>query len=232
MSDITTKPEKIASAIYLITSFFNDQEPLKWKLRTLASEFTSLTMSLNDEFFKEREVLILEIKMLVTKMTSLLSVAKNAGLISSTNHDLMQSEFGKYASVLGQSTNISDVLKIEHPRQNVVDQWAQSLASREKNEGNLPSISLAKPNVVRQKPLKEFGAVLVKKTNRQSIIIGLLKRKREVMIKDITPLINGCSEKTIQRELSAMVRSGVLKKDGDKRWSRYSLAPTPISHGK
>jgi hypothetical protein len=44
------------------------------------------------------------------------------------------------------------------------------------------------------------------------------------MIKDVSPLVTGCSEKTIQRELSAMVRSGILKKVGEKRWSRYSLA--------
>ena len=72
--------------------------------------------------------------------------------------------------------------------------------------------------------LKEFGAISVKKNSRQSIIINILKRKREIMIKDVTPLINGCSEKTIQRELSAMVATGILKKIGEKRWSRYTLA--------
>ena len=44
------------------------------------------------------------------------------------------------------------------------------------------------------------------------------------MIKDVSPLIKGCSEKTIQRELLSMVKSGILKKEGEKRWSKYSLA--------
>ena len=43
------------------------------------------------------------------------------------------------------------------------------------------------------------------------------------MIKDIVMSITGCSEKTIQRELSALVAQGVLKKIGEKRWSRYEL---------
>ena len=64
----------------------------------------------------------------------------------------------------------------------------------------------------------------VKKNSRQSTIINLLKRKKEIMIKDVSPLIDGCSEKTIQRELMSMVHSGTLKKVGEKRWSRYSLA--------
>ena len=74
------------------------------------------------------------------------------------------------------------------------------------------------------KTLKEFGAVAVKKNSRQSIIISLLRRKKEIMIKDVSPLIHGCSEKTIQRELLSMVDKGILKKIGEKRWSRYSLA--------
>jgi predicted HTH transcriptional regulator len=73
-------------------------------------------------------------------------------------------------------------------------------------------------------PLKKFGAVSVKKNSRQSIIISLLKRKKEIMIKDVSPLINGCSEKTIQRELLEMVSLGLLRKLGEKRWSRYTLA--------
>jgi predicted HTH transcriptional regulator len=76
---------------------------------------------------------------------------------------------------------------------------------------------------VKDKP-KEFGAVSVKKNSRQGIIIAILKRKKDIMIKDVSSLIPGCSEKTIQRELLAMVQAGVLKKIGEKRWSHYVLA--------
>ncbi len=74
------------------------------------------------------------------------------------------------------------------------------------------------------KDLKGYSVVAVKKNSRQSIIINLLKRKKEIMIKDVSPLIDGCSEKTIQRELMAMVQNGTLRKIGEKRWSRYTLA--------
>ena len=36
------------------------------------------------------------------------------------------------------------------------------------------------------------------------------------MLKDV-------SEKTVQRELFALVKEGVLKKEGEKRWSVYKL---------
>ncbi|NBD73640.1 DeoR family transcriptional regulator [Patescibacteria group bacterium] len=63
-----------------------------------------------------------------------------------------------------------------------------------------------------------------KARDRRAQILGLLQRKDSVSIKDVTEVITDCSEKTIQRELLALVESGVLKKEGERRWSRYSLA--------
>jgi len=46
----------------------------------------------------------------------------------------------------------------------------------------------------------------------------------KLTIKDFTKNIKDCSEKTIQRELLAMVAKGVLKKEGERRWSKYFLS--------
>ena len=60
--------------------------------------------------------------------------------------------------------------------------------------------------------------------SRRVRILKLIKDNREVMIKDIVKHFPDLSEKTIQRELLSFVESGVLKKLGERRWSRYSLA--------
>jgi DeoR/GlpR family transcriptional regulator of sugar metabolism len=62
------------------------------------------------------------------------------------------------------------------------------------------------------------------KDKRQKIIIALVKKHRTLTIKGFTGVIKDCSEKTIQRELLALVARGVLKKEGERRWSTYSLA--------
>lgn len=206
------KSEKLASAIYLITGFFNDLEPLKWKLRNLASEMVSFAVSLDDVNLKDKNVVNSEVRNLILKVAKYFSVAKNAGLVSADNNDLMQMELKKYTNALAHITSFSDFLRIE-PTKSKVENAEETLMISDKIEQKSP-----------EKPLKAFGAVSVKKNSRQSIIIGTLKRKKEIMIKDVSPLISGCSEKTIQRELSSMVHAGVLKKTGEKRWSRYSLA--------
>ncbi len=63
-------------------------------------------------------------------------------------------------------------------------------------------------------------------TKRRENILALIQEKGRVSIKDISVRIKNCSEKTIQRELSALIREGVLKKEGERRWSTYIFGNT------
>jgi DeoR/GlpR family transcriptional regulator of sugar metabolism len=66
-------------------------------------------------------------------------------------------------------------------------------------------------------------AVQQKKSIRQEQITNILKGQSNLTIKDFSKVIKDCSEKTIQRELIELVDKGVIKKAGERRWSRYSL---------
>lgn len=59
--------------------------------------------------------------------------------------------------------------------------------------------------------------------DRKAKIIAFLRQNNVAIIKDFTSVIHGCGEKTIQRLLADLVDSGVLKREGERRWSRYSL---------
>ncbi len=63
----------------------------------------------------------------------------------------------------------------------------------------------------------------VGKGDRRTIILALIKQKPQLAVKDISKSIPDVSEKTIQRELLAMVAEGILTKRGERRWSTYSL---------
>lgn len=63
----------------------------------------------------------------------------------------------------------------------------------------------------------------MKKQNRREQILGLFIQGVDVSIKDIAQRIKGCSEKTIQRELNALLFDGLIERIGEKRWSRYIL---------
>jgi predicted transcriptional regulator len=59
---------------------------------------------------------------------------------------------------------------------------------------------------------------------RVSIILGMLKKNDNLSIKDISAVVKNCSEKTIQRELAALIEKGLVRKEGERRWSVYRLA--------
>lgn len=217
------KTEKIASAAYLITGFFDDKEPLKWDIRNLSSRMISKAVHMKDIYPEAQELL------------SLFSVAKAASLVSETNYAILSGEISKFIHLAEElpaqriSPGFFDV-----PNTPLERNESEALAIKDKSPQPY-SEPLSRPQISapaqpkrepesREKTLREFGAVAVKKNSRQSIIINLLKRKKEIMIKDVSPLIEGVSEKTIQRELLAMVDQGIIKKEGEKRWSRYSLA--------
>lgn len=88
--------------------------------------------------------------------------------------------------------------------------------SIKKSGGHTPSASV--------KSVVSTNTATSSKNDRQTLILSTIKSKGESSIKDLTDVIKGCSEKTIQRELIALVNSGDLLKTGERRWSRYTVA--------
>jgi len=60
-------------------------------------------------------------------------------------------------------------------------------------------------------------------TDRASRIKTVLEAKQEATIKDISEVITDVSEKTIQRELNSLIESGQVIRQGERRWSKYSI---------
>lgn len=76
---------------------------------------------------------------------------------------------------------------------------------------------------VGSKPLGASDGYVDAKKDRRAAILGILQKKDRINVKDVASVIKDCSEKTLQRELLALVAQGVLKKEGEKRWSTYAL---------
>ena len=60
--------------------------------------------------------------------------------------------------------------------------------------------------------------------SRRMQIIELLKMEDALTASEIrSKLKNTWSQKTVQRELMSLLEDGILKKEGEKRWTRYSI---------
>lgn len=241
------KVKKLAAAVYMITNFFDDHEPIKWSLRSLSTDLLKKNIALTDTIFANSTATRESIREVILETVSLLEVASFAGLVSSMNVEVLKKEFTillERMELIGNPKNSTGAsvteqfFAVAEPKEHLVNNQksipsvysAEAIPSAPiKDNSNVfysteqvsqhPDIS----DMENRMKLREFSPVAVKKNKRQSAIINLLKRKKEIMIKDVVGIITDCSEKTIQRELLALVDEGMLKKEGERRWTKYSL---------
>lgn len=194
------KREKISAAIYIVTNLLSDNEPLKWKLRDISLCLLPVVYVKDNKQSSFYETLIHELISKCFEIISVMEVARYAGIISKMNHSIITAEIHILIEYLEKEIKTFPMIK--------------DIMLGEKQLDYKLSIG----NMIKNK--KEY---VKKDTNsRQSIIINMLQNKNNLTIKDFTKSIQDCSEKTIQRELSTLVIKGILKKEGERRWSTYS----------
>jgi hypothetical protein len=230
---IQDKIERLVSAVYLVTGYITDKEPLKWEVRLISSDLLKASLNLIDEgtLLGER---LAKLSSINESIASHLRVAKNAGLVSDMNASIIEKEFSNLNELIsafleGEGKNLSKSLESR-----IVPKLTSTYVAEKPVEKRVDPVVVRETVPVKRQLLGEITSetngiknsqpMSQRKSNRQTVILELVGKMGEIMIKDITPHINGCSEKTIQRELLSLVDSGVLKKTGEKRWSRYSMA--------
>lgn len=246
------KIEKLVAAVYMMTNFLQNEEPLKWSLRSLGMKLLRLNIDFKESASKTATALETDIREVVLEMVSLLEVASFAGLISEMNLSILKKEFHALLEHIqrtlgrkydGDLLNEDGFFATEMPqsaapvREEVLKTGERKMTEMTfANDSRVPSptpsrfkdnsdeeIKSLETVEGKNRTLKDYGPVAVKHNKRQSAIINLLKKKKEIMVRDVAEIVHDCSEKTIQRELLALVGEGVLKKTGERRWSRYSL---------
>jgi hypothetical protein len=234
---IYKKTEKLVTAVYMITNFIKDNEPLKWRIREKCLELLSLNVSLNTVSLSDRKDLLKKYQAGSVEIVSLSSIGHLAGLISEMNFEVLRREFNNLATTIEKDENkkASEETVSLHPHffdtpvapAMSVAQAPQPVASSMiVSRENAPAASVARvtPNPVLYKKPEPSVKKAESKNERQEAILKLLSHREKLSVKDFTDTIKGVSDKTIQRELLLMVSTGVLKKEGERRWSTYSRA--------
>lgn len=220
------KISKISYAIYVITDIINDHEPIKWQLRKVSVDTMSFKNFLDEKsVFNTLDNCLLELE-------GSLELAKTVHIISNMNASLIQSEIRSLLSELrGQSRIGIYSVEISGGFFDVAKPTTLSLEELLSRGGQTNGYKGHKGQDVRYAPQQVRGhndergsyQQMQSKGQRKEEIIGVIKQKGTVTIKDVTEAIKDCSEKTIQRELLSMVADGRIKRTGERRWSKYSL---------
>ena len=224
------KTEKITAALYLVSGLLKDEEPLKWELRDRSMDLLTSSFTASSTLPGDKNIVIQSLFTAALETISLLNVAKISNLVSSMNHALLVREIDNILALLrdrlvANAESAGYVLSESFFK--TPDLYTSDFKSDQKpSPSSIKDSRRSTPNVGSvgtSKVSKGHADVQVKKSERQEIILNTLKTQSNLTIKDFSRIIKGCSEKTIQRELIALVDQGVVKKEGERRWSKYSL---------
>lgn len=237
------KSERLCMAIYLITDFFPVGDSIKDNMRKGGTELLKVSLSLITSSSGYRKDILNTISRLCLEIVSLSKVASNLGMTSIPNHNVLEGEIKNFISVIEEkerpdTIGQSFVLKEESFDQvtvgNAENKSKPLVGDENKNEQNIKiERSIVSPGPGKFEKQEKTEAIVkseapvksvMQKNDRQHLILDIIKEIGESSIKDISDNIKDCSEKTIQRELNTLIYDGVLKKIGERRWSKYVLA--------
>lgn len=227
------KLERLAHATVLILSQTSSEHPVVERLQSAVLDTIREAAAGASEM--EQTFLV----SLVLEVIALIRIASTAGIVSDLNANILVGEYLALLSKLSQPSVQGILLRTE-------DLLSEEEASAQ-TEVSLPSpigsfFSEEPAAAPRRAALPERKSFKGQRTNpalnssakkdtgnghgsdRSQRIIDIVTVKGVVSIRDVALVITDCSEKTLQRELLSLVEQGVLRKEGERRWSTYRLA--------
>lgn len=233
-NNIYSKAHRLASAVFAVFNYVEDDLDLKTKIKNLSLDIVSKTVELKDANFFDTKKNVLEIEKKVLFLISLLDIASVTEVISSMNGSIIKEEFKNFIKELEffvqnfeDKGNFSVKKIIENEALISTTEYqplGQVSVEKQTNQVRALQLSYERKDLGENKILnKPTNGGVSRKESRKNMILNFIKGHNNVSIKDIVPNIIGCSEKTVQRELIELINEGKIRKFGERRWSRYSL---------
>lgn len=211
------KAERIAIAIHLITNFIPSEELVRLHLRDKSIELLSDIIALREGFRTSGPERVNDVVSLLTEVVTLLEISNASGYVSRMNVELLSSECRSLAVFLREH---EDTKHAESMQLN-----ASYFPDRPRREqGHSLSRSYKGQKAIKDKtssPNREQREVHAKRSERKELLLSLVREKGRLSVKEAAAVIQGCSEKTLQRELMSLVAEGLIAREGERRWSTY-----------
>ena len=203
---VSRKAERLATAVHVVTGFVGKDEPIRRTLREISLSILCTTTErerLTDtgpETFAAR----------CAEVAHILTTAEATGLVSAMNARLIIDEYARLAAF------VTDRYEFIRLHQSDIQ---EAFSIRHSSDAKKTGIAIAERSNI-STVLKDTP----RNDGRRADILSLFSNKDRISIKDAVQSVRGVSEKTIQRDLLALVAEGVLIKEGERRWSVYRKA--------
>jgi hypothetical protein len=191
---ITDRVKKLTEALYRVTDLYPSKEPLKWVLREASLNIYNNLMSImSDRNFRNFGGIIKNISDIINT----LDLASLGGFISDINFGILKREYASLKSIIENQKEvilIEQKIELERPQKKII-----AVSDR---------MSDSMSNIM---------------SDRKGKIMDIISKEGKKTIKEILPIFDNISEKSVQRDLLELVKSGKLATEGEKRWRTYHL---------
>ena len=200
------KVEKLTGALFLVSSFISDHDPLKWRLRDKALEFFFRLQAERVASSEHPALMAGRLGSVLKEIVFLLQMAALNPVASEMNFTILKREYSAIDGLF-RSQQLSDPSFGLEPSSDKVSSLPRPPVLTSSTKAPASVDSGRNKNQERRKFLADF----------------LAKNNNWLSIRQIAQALPSYSSKTVQRDLAELVRAGILKKEGDRRWSRYLL---------
>ena len=200
------KTERIAHALIIIAQRSGKEQALNDLVREAALLPQTLTR------FAAGEADLSLVLADIFSLLSLVRLAHSKGDISKENAAILGQEYEFVAEKLAGNNRISPFVTAE-------DLSVQALP-----EEPTPLFEARSPLQVKDNNkglLETSKGQSIAEGKRTALILSLVRKHPNISIKGISAVITDCSEKTIQRDLHSLIEQGLVRKEGERRWSVY-----------
>ncbi len=214
--EVQSKVFELTLALYRVTDFFPEGEALRRNLRQKANEILGSVAEYSAADDQEREALAISAR--IQTVHTYLGVARAMRFVKPINLTVLERE---YHALEDFFTRELDTLKTER------------FSSGERKKETPPEEVRRSDNTMRPAVSQgtryafEGGNSAFTKRNgisdRQKAILAHIETQKQARISDFFTLFDRISSKTIQRDLQDLVSRELLKKEGEKRWTIYTL---------
>lgn len=243
---VSKKAEKITTALYMLSDLISENDPMRHRIRTVSLRILSDTRNLSYALTGDLYFHLGQIIAFTWEVVSLIEISANVGFISDMNSTVMKNALIEFIGDLRNRQRIEGFKSVEELKGATVDSSGFGLKAEffKLSDEDLLQIDEEKGYRNQNDTVKDIDTykrqsnVLYKKSpsvssvpdknplamkERQAKILELIKEKIDISINDIISHFSEYGKKTLQRDLAFLIESGAIIRQGDKRWSRYSL---------
>lgn len=227
-NNVFKKVEKISSVIFYILSFKKDVSEMSLLKKSLEEKSFQLhEVSLNslhqtegqtDELYALRQALV--------SVMSTLQVAAVAREIPAAMVAAIVEQIDVVQRYLTNHYLEDDSVSLDSMTSMTIDSPAATKPSTTVSHQpkKVPAVPRQKRVTVPSGDISSDAYLVYSQLNdRSQRIKTVLEAKPQATVKDISEIITDVSEKTIQRDLNSLIEKGQVIREGERRWSKYSV---------